>query len=554
MKRTILKLVFMLCCLTLGVMTNAQENAQGDLQGGNAPTAPDGYKRPQGYNPQHYRYSYSLNDLKEKFSADQQKRAALRYDSVQKVIANGKWKGNLESLKTHTCPEWFQDMKFGMFIDWGLWSVPGWGIDPKNDRVPVYPDHYEEHMYWLPQTVKYHEKNWGKDFKRDDFIPFFTGKSYNPQELVDLAVKSGMKYVIPFAKHHSGFCLWPSSFTHRTVSKMVSSEKDFIKPIVDRCKEKNLKFGFYFSIEDWEYPIINENGNITNRQFGGKIVPYDAELETKASGKIPVKSFAKDYLVPQATEFIDRYDPDILWYDGDWGTEYNTLNVCDISAYFYNQAENRKEVAINDRYGLIGGKRLRPQAGDFKTSEYHNMKEELKQHPWEECRGISQFYGYCWRETEKSVLSTNELLVQFLKIVSKGGNLLLIVNLDKDGALPEVQKRRMLDMGKWLKVNGEGIYGTRAYKISSENNEKIYYTQSKDKKHVYAITIGWPEKELVLESVLPKDGSKVYLLGYKKPLEWTIKNGKTVITLPQKMNEQPEKRPCENAYTFRISQ
>lgn len=547
MQRSILLL---LVCLSSCLVLTAQHNAQGDLnKTDEIPMAPDKYRKPQDYDPQKYRYKYSLSDLQERYSLEHSQRAVLKYDSAQAVISRGKWKATAESIDSHKCPEWFLDLKFGMFIDWGLWSVAGWGIDPKDDNVPIYPDHYEEHMYWLPQTMAYHEKNWGKDFKRDDFIPLFSDRDYNPRELVDLAKESGMKYIIPFAKHHSGFCLWPSSFTNRTVSKMISPEKDFIKPVVDRCKELDLKFGYYFSIEDWEYPVIGEDGIISTRLFGGKVVPYDVELETKASGKIPVKDFTKEYLVPQAIEFIDKYDPDILWYDGDWETESQMLKTYDIAAYFYNQAEGRKEVAVNDRYGLENGAWLRSRRGDFFTSEYHDMKKENMQHAWEECRGISQSFGFNWRDTDANVITSKAFIDMFVDIVAKGGNLLLIVNLDADGALPDIQKRRLLDIGKWLKINGEGIYNTRPYSTTSENN--IRYTRSKDSKKIYAISLDWPGNELILNSVKPLPESEIYMLGYDKPLKWNYQDGVTKVLIPQNLQDESN-RPCSFAYTFCI--
>ena len=137
----------------------------------------------------------------------------------------------------------------------------------------------------------------------------------------------------------------------------------------------------------------------------------------------------------------------------------------------------------------------------------------------------------------------------FLDIVSNGGNLLLIVNLDGQGALPDVQEKRLKDIGKWLKVNGEGIYYTRAYSTQQENN--IRYTRSKDNKTVYAVSIGWPGKQLSLKSVEPAKGSSIYLLGYDKPLKWTHKNGVTTVALPNEL-QQAAKRPCNYAYTFKI--
>jgi len=183
-------------------------------------------------------------------------------------------------------------------------------------------------------------------------------------------------------------------------------EKDLIKPMVESCKELGLKFGFYFSLEEWEYPLINDEGNLVNRKWGGKTEPYSKEFEKKSSGKIAVKNFAEDYLVPQATEFIDKYDPDILWYDGDWSTSVYDLHSYDIAAYFYNKAQGRKEVAVNDRYGVeTDGKDLRFTRGDVFTSEYHDNDDKIKTHTWEANRGISQSFGYNWQDTDDNVIS-----------------------------------------------------------------------------------------------------------------------------------------------------
>jgi alpha-L-fucosidase len=138
----------------------------------------------------------------------------------------------------------------------------------------------------------------------------------------------------------------------------------------------------------------------------------------------------------------------------------------------------------------------------------------------------------------------------FVDIVAKGGNLLLIVNLDNQGALPEIQEIRLKDIGKWLKVNGEGIYATRTYPVREEGN--VRYTRSKDNKTVYAISLEWPGKQLELKSVEPAQGSKIFLLGYDKPLNWRYKNGVTTITLPANLQKETN-RPCNYAYTFKIN-
>ncbi len=517
------------------------------------PTAPKEYRRPDNYNPSEHRYPYSLEQLREKYSEGMMHKSEKEYNRVVKINADGVWKASLASLMRHPCPEWFQDAKFGMFIDWGPWSVAGWAKIPEKDAT--YPDWYEHRLDYSSvdkgYVERYHDKNWGTDFQRDDLIPLFRAERYQPSELVDIAIESGMKYIVPFCKHHGGFCLWESSYTFRDAKDMVG--KDLIEPLVADCRAKGLKFGFYFSTEEWEYPMINFDGKLITRLWTGKYAPYKPEMETWASGKIAVKDFAKDYIIPQAVEFIDKYDPDILWYDGEWETPVELLGSFDISAYFYNQAEGRKEVAVNDRYGLMYGERMRDHSGDFYTSEYKygEAYEGRIFHPWEECRGISQSFGFNWEDTDENVITSEQFIKMFLDIVSQGGNLLLVVNLDNQGALPEIQKKRLLDIGKWLSVNGEGIYGTRAYSITQEGN--IRYTRSKDGKTVYAISIGYPsDKELELTAVKPAAGSEIRMLGYDKPLKWTIREGKTIITLPSKL-QKTENRPCDYAYTFKIS-
>jgi alpha-L-fucosidase len=510
------------------------------------PLAPKENQRPENFQP--VKSKYSLEELKNNFSEKMMKLAAGQYEKVTEVNAKGKWKPTPESIDTHKAPEWFQDAKFGMFIDWGLWSVAGWA--PKKEKGAMYPDWYELRLDTDSAFIKYHEKNWGKDFKRDDFIPLFTASEYNPEKLAKLAVAAGMKYVVPFNKHHGGFCLWPSSYTLRDVGDM-GPKKDLIKPMVESCKKQGLKFGFYFSVEEWEYPLIDAEGKIKTRLWETKNTPSMDELEKRIGGKIPVKDFAKDYIIPQAVEFIDQYDPDLIWYDGEWTTDANDLRTYEISSYFYNQAEGRKEVAVNDRYGTKDGQRLRFVRGDFFTSEYHSLTDENKKstHAWEECRGISQSFGYNWQDTEANVISSKAFIDMFVDIVAKGGNLLLIVNLDGQGALPETQEKRLIAIGKWLKVNGEGIYSTRPF--TSQINGTVAFTSSKDNQYVYAIMKEWPGQELHLKGITPANGSKIEMLGFDKPLEWIKGNDGVSVKFPAKLQDM-KNRPCEDAWVLKI--
>jgi alpha-L-fucosidase len=509
------------------------------------PVAPKKNRRPENFHP--FIYKYSLQELKENFSKEFMQNAAKQYDKVKELNIKGKWKPSPESIDSHQAPEWFLDAKFGMFIDWGPWAIAGWA--PKKKEGAMYPDRYESRIFTDSAFMKYHTKNWGNDFNIDDFIPMFTADNYQPQKLVDLARKTGMKYVVPFCKHHLGYCLWPSSFTQRDAEDM-GPRKDLIKPLREACLKEGLKFGFYYSVAEDYYPLIDSAGNLQNHVWGGKMKPYSPDLEKKSSGKIAVRDFATEYIVPAATEFIDKYDPDILWYDGEWLASVEELHTYDIAAYFYNNAEGRKEVAVNDRYGEENGKRLRSRRGDFFTSEYNDMGEKSKQiHAWEECKGISQSFGYNWEDTEESVKSSKAFIDMFVDIVAQGGNLLLIVNLDGQGALPEIQEKRLTDIGKWLKVNGEGIYATRPFRLQSQGTTS--FTRSKDNLYIYAIMKKWPGKELFIKGIKAENGSKIEMLGLGKPLEWENIEGGVTVKIPDKLQKDGN-RPCENAWILKI--
>jgi alpha-L-fucosidase len=511
------------------------------------PLAPAENRKPQNYHPGHYHFSIEM--LKDSLSEKTEKIAAIQYDKVKEINRRGKWKPTPESIDSHHVPDWFKDAKFGMFIDWGLWSVAGWA--PERAKGAMYPDWYEYRMDTDSAFIQYHSKNWGSDFRRDDFIPLFRAERYRPEKLAAIARAAGMKYIVPFCKHHGGFCLWPSSYTMRDASDM-GPGKDLIKPLVESCRHEGLKFGFYFSIEEWEYPLTAEDGSIRIRGWGNKTKSCDVDLENKISGKIAVKNFTTGYLVPQATEFIDMYDPDLLWFDGDWDTSAEELQSYEMASYFYNHAEGRKEVAINDRYGPGKGEKWqRSKRGDFFTNEYGDMEKEAKQdvHAWEECRGISQSFGYNWQDTGDNVITSGKFIDMFTDIVSHGGNLLLIVNLDGQGSLPKVEEERLHDIGKWLQVNGEGIYATRPF--LPHNEGQVVYTRSKDNQYVYAIIKQWPGNELLLRNVRPEKSTRIRMLGFDKTLEWEYSGEGIKVKFPEWLQDE-KNRPCQYAWTLKI--
>ena len=501
------------------------------------PTAPEGYRRPKDWKP--VLYPKSLSQIAKDHSAETMARAKVQMAKVDAVNAAGKYKATGASMDAHPCPEWFLDAKLGIFIDWGLWSLASWCPYIKGARL--YPDWYEMRCavdypkgHPFHGMKEYHEKNWGPDFKRDHFIDLFRGKKYDAPALAKFFDACGAKYVVPFLKHHSGFCLWDCSYTFRD-SVDQGAHRDFAKEMSAACRAQGLKFGAYVSqAGEWEYPILQDDGSIKILKEAGKMEDLTPDMETKASGKIAVKDFVRDYIVPQTTELVDKYDPDILWYDYDWMTFAHENGSYDITAYFYNKAEGRKEVACNDRYGKakpeeIKGRFtkkprnwLRTVRGDFFTDEWGDTEECLdpaKWHPWESCSGISKAYGNHWQETADMVMSEREFVIHFADIVARGGNLLLLVNLDPQGEIPAVQRERLMQIGAWLKRYGEAIYATRI--LAPYKTDAVDYTQSKDGKTAYAI-IKKPAAEVTLACAVP-DNATVSIIGEGT----TLKSAKT---------------------------
>ncbi len=461
------------------------------------------------------------------------------------------------SIRGHLAPEWYDDAKFGMFIDYGIYSVPGYA--PKKDKGPMYPDWYLYNMYYDPKTIAYHRETWGANFQRDDFIPKFTAKNFDPKALAKIAEDAGMKYVVPFCKHHDGFCLWPSSYTKRNAMDM-GPHRDLIGPLRAACRSRGLKFGFYFSIEEWEYPILQDGKEMIRlwsqpKGPGHEIIPYDKKaMAGKITGKIPVKDFFGDYIIPQAKEFIRMYHPDVLWLDGEWLTPVKDSRSPEIVSYFYNHNAGQDGVASNDRLG----EDTRFNVGDFFTSEYSSLNDVQPKlvHKWEDCRGVSQSFGYNWQDTEKNIITLPNLIDMLARTVSQGGNLLLVVNLDGTGAMPEYIRTRLADIGRWMKVNGEAIYATRPWTVASQG-DTLRFTQSKDRRYLYAIHMGWPQGEVTINELYLGSGARISMLGANRELKWrqVLKpagygaGGKVAIEVPENLKDAAAE---SSAVTFKI--
>lgn len=550
-------------------------------------------KRPANFEP--FRYKYTIEQLYENFSEDMMRRAAEDVISIKEVNEKGPYKPTVESLASHPMPEWFEDAKLGLFLDYGPWSVAGYATprDPKLGTGGSYPDWYE---FLMENAYKaYHDSVWGADFHRDDFLPLLTASNFNADEYLDLAVQAGAKYFVPFARHHGGWTMWESEYTFRNAKEM-GPMRDIYKEIADAAKKRDVKLGLYFSVSEWEYPVIVDNRvtqwdptdylGVFKDRLGlfleQKAFPHPPESlvtgffpavwDRRISGKIPVRNYFTDYMIPLFKEGVDKYDPDLVWYDIS-GSTPEISGTAETSAYFYNQAEGRKDVVINNRGGsglssedwarvrqledegnLVQAAEFRRGAtrirmGDYGTPEYNFTETSSDGKKWEVCRSISPAFGYNWTDNEENSQTSEELIKMFIGIVAGNGNLLLVINPDGSGKLSDLQKDRLIELGNWLKVNGEGIYATRAYKTLKDGSN--FFTTSKDGKYLYIHCTEWPGKTLNVKDISPVGGSRITMLGINSPLRWRKSGDVMQVTIPNSLQNESN-RPAKYAWVLKV--
>ncbi len=494
---------------------------------GTAPRWPEAHppvgqqpRRPAGYVP--YHYPRSPADLLATETPALLDRAHAAWTRIDAEIARGPFKATHASLATHPVPEWFLDAKFGMFVDWGPWAVAGWA--PQADKA-TYPDWYEQRLF--NDYRDYHVKTWGADIGPDDLIQLLRGDAFRVDTFVDLARAAGMRYVVPFLKHHGGYALWDSSYTHRDAVEW-GLHRDLARELAAGLRRAGLRFGAYVSLGEWNYPVVVD-GALRSVTLSGTPGPPVSLDQPFVSGKVPVHDYTRDYLVPSITELIDQVQPDVLWFDGEWEAPPDTWQSAAIAAYFYDRAAVAgREVAVNDRFGT--DTRGTPGWGDFYTSEFHVI-EGFQPHPWEENRSLSHSYGYNWEESfdDRYVLDEDAALDLLLRTVANGGNLLLMVSPDGSGRVPPNQEKRLRFLGRWLARYGEAIYGTRAVGLSRQPAWG-YLTRGTHGDRLYCIVRQWPADGRLVVPV-SADVKAARLLGAEGRPAWSSANGELVLDL-----------------------
>ncbi|MBK8500724.1 MAG: alpha-L-fucosidase [Saprospiraceae bacterium] len=472
---------------------------------------------------------------------------AIVQPGSSQVLYEADWK----SLDSRPVAGWFEDAKFGIFIHWGPYSVPAWS--PKG----TYSEWYQ---YWLQnrtlfgngqfkgtEVADYHEAKYGKDFPYYQFGNLFTAELFNPDDWASLFSEAGARYVVLTSKHHDGFTLWPSTqaddrgFAWNSME--VGAKRDLVGDLSESVKKAGLKMGLYYSLYEWFHPWWLDDKD----------------------------RFVDEHFLPQVKDLVQRYEPDILWGDGEWEMESDKWRAPELIAWLYNESKVRDKIIINDRWG----KGARHEHGGYFTSEYEAGLDIT--HPWEECRGMGFSFGYNSNEDITDYNSARTLILLLVDVVSRGGNLLLDIGPRADGKIPPIMQERLTQMGQWLKINGEAIYGTRRWIRPvqwSEGNrdckpddqhylggdfilkqtidpapgcavKELFFT--KKDEVLYAISPIWPGNQLRIKDLELKSHSAINLLGAESPLAWKQEGNDIIVEMP---SFDPNRFNDEKTYGF----
>jgi alpha-L-fucosidase len=445
-----------------------------------------------------------------------------------------------ESLDRRPVPTWFQDAKFGIFIHWGVYSVPAWRKVTQG-RYASYAEWYYARVMFDKKSggEEFHAKNFGKDFAYRDFAPLFRAELFDPDRWADLFARSGARYVVLTSKHHDGFCLWPTESPYKKGwnSMDAGPRRDLVGDLTEAVRKKGLRMGLYYSIIEWE-------SNWTHRTETGYFIPK----RLVDQHGIPEDKYIDEHMIPQLKELVMRYEPAVIFGDaGEWDRTAEEWKTLDFLAWLYNQAPNKDEVVVNDRFG----KEMPGRHGDYFSSEYEDAEGVGVFHPWEESRGIGGSYGFNRDENIDDYNTSEELVHELIDIVSRGGNLLLNVGPTADGRIPVIMQQRLVDIGGWLKVNGEAIYETRPWegrRLNKNENGSVYFTRKG--KDLFVICTQWPVGRLPVKGTATTNKTRISLLGSEDDIEWRATEGGLNIHPPCL---DPASNPCRFAWVFRIS-
>lgn len=462
-------------------------------------------------------------------------------ESIKLRMPKGPYKPDWSSLaENYSVPEWVKGAKFGLCMHWGLYAVPAY-----------HNEWYEKHMYGTPSIVAWHEKKFGPQarFGYKDFIPMFTAEKFDANEWAELFKLSGAKYVMPACQHHDGFALWDSKVTPYN-SMQMGPRRDIIGELAKAIRKQGLKFGFTnHQIENFQF--INPPPEMLENMKANKADLFDpkwasfynvADRSDEACRKFLVNWFERN------KELIDKYKPDMFWFDNGIDQRYLDPLKLLLAAYYYNSAANwGKQVSLNTKKAAYAPSGTNVQTIGSVLDFEGKVPPGIRTGTWDVDTKIGSTWGY----TEGMKTSDARTIInRLIDIVSKNGTMMLNLSPRADGSIPDEQRQTLLGVGKWLAVNGEAIYETHNWVKHNEGGKdlpRINFTVRNET--LYAIMQDkWPGGEVNITS-LPMAAGKVNavsLLGFKGKLSFHQTENGLKVTLPHTA-------PASLAWTLKIT-
>lgn len=426
-----------------------------------------------------------------------QKQEQQYLEEIDRVIANGPYDADWSSLFTYEMPEWFAKAKFGIFIHWGLYSIPAHANEwyPRNMYI-------QEKEEW-----EYHRKTYGPhtEFGYENFIPMFHAEKFNPKEWVHLFKEAGAKYIFPVAEHHDGYQMYKSKLSKYNAYDS-GPHRDILGELKEAAEEQGLVFctsthraeHWFFMGHGKEFESdIKEP--LRRGDFYWPAMPEPDNQDLK-SEPYPSEEFLTDWFL-RTCEIIDEYQPSLLYFD--WWIQHNAFKerMKKLAAYYYNRgAEWGKKVAICYKHDamMFGSGIIEVERGALAAP---------KPYPWQTDTAIAK-NSWCYTDTLE-YKTARQIICNFIEIISKNGNMLLNIGPKGDGSIPKKDQEILKEIGTWMKKNELAIYGSKPWRKEAEgsirvsegqftDNEELSYTKEDIRftvngDSIYAFVMNWPK-------------------------------------------------------------
>jgi alpha-L-fucosidase len=438
------------------------------------------------------------------------------------------------SLHQYRVPDWFRDAKFGIFIHWGIYSVPA-----------VFDEWYSRRMYSKDTVIyEYHRDTYGENFGYKDFIPMFKAEKFDSSEWAALFREAGARYVVPVAEHHDGFPMYATQLTRWNVEAM-GPKRDVIGELGEAVRAAGLTLGLSsHRAEHWwfmnggrDFPCDVQDPQYAD--FYGPAMPSpemgSPEFNSNDWTPCPDAAFLDDWLA-RCYELVDRFSPKLIYFD--WWIHQLAFKpyLLKFAAYYYNHVPD----------GVINYKLDAFEKGTAVFDIERGFMNEISPEPFQTCTSVSRnSWGYINHHVYKEPA---EIIHHLVDIVSKNGCMLLNVGPKPDGTIPDEEQGILREIGRWLTVNGEAIYGSRPRKIYGEGPTRLTAGQFSDNDvtftgqdirfttkggKLFAITLGDPGNVVEIKSLAGEKVNAVKMLGYEKRLSWTQDESGLRIDMPQ---------------------